>query len=59
MRRIDMVKNKTMRNVRVQVLDKKRIKLTFSKNESIVLVAKNENYGTDSGIYIEVDNVEE
>lgn len=58
MRRIDMVNNKTINSVKnIKFLDKKRIKITFKNNDYIVLKAQGENYGTDCGIYIEVDNI--
>ena len=58
MRRIDKVKNRKMKNVkRVEILDKKRIKISFHNNDEIVLMANVEDYGYDVGIYIEKDNV--
>lgn len=57
MRRIDMVNNKNINVKNVKFLDKKRIKITFRNNEYIILKAQGENYGTDCGIYIEVDNI--
>lgn len=54
MRRIDKVKSRKMKNVKlVEVLDKKRIKITFRNNHEITLIASPEDYGYDSGIYIE------
>jgi len=41
MRRIDMVKNKKMKNIKhAEILDKKRIKIVFQNNEEIVLEAR-------------------
>ena len=58
MRRIDQVKNRKMKNVKnVEVLDKKRIRITFNNDAQIVLKAESEDYGYDSGIYIEQDTV--
>lgn len=58
MRRIDMVKNKKMKNIKhAEILDKKRIKIVFQNNEEIVLSARIEGYAEDSGIYIEKDNI--
>lgn len=58
MRRIDEVKNKKMKNIKlIEVVDKKRIRIIFINNQEIVLKASCEDYGYDSGIYIEKDNV--
>ncbi|MFJ8247391.1 hypothetical protein [Peribacillus asahii] len=58
MRRIDMVKNMKMKNVKyITILDKKRLKIVFKNNEEIVILARGEDYGTDCGIYIEQDNI--
>jgi len=58
MRRIDQIKNKKMKNVKfVQVIDKKRLKITFNSGVEIVVKAQAEDYGYDSGIYIEQDTV--
>lgn len=60
MRRIDQVKNKKMKNVQsVEILDKKRIKIVFKNNQEIILISNSEDYGYDSGIYFEKDNVKE
>lgn len=57
MRRIDEVKNKKMKNVKfVEVVDKKRIRIVFTNNQEIILKAECEDYGYDTGIYIEKDN---
>lgn len=57
-RRIDEVKNRKMKNVKlVEVVDKKRIKIVFNNNQEITLKAECEDYGYDSGIYVEQDNV--
>jgi hypothetical protein len=57
LRRIDEVKNKRMKNVRmVEVLDKKRIRIVFENNDDIILKSQTEDYGYDSGIYIEKDS---
>lgn len=57
MRRIDDAKNKKMKNVKeVVVLDKKRIQIIFHNNQSITLISRCEDYGYDSGIYIEKEN---
>jgi hypothetical protein len=57
LRRIDEVKNKKMKNVKfVKVIDKKRIKVVFNNNQEIILKANCEDYGYDSGLYIEKDN---
>lgn len=58
MRRIDEVKSKKMRNVKmVEVIDKKRIKVIFNNNQEIILKAEAEEFGYDSAIYIEEDNI--
>lgn len=58
MRRIDEVKNRKMKNVKdVRVLDKKRIQITFINGQDIILCAKSEDYGYDSGMYFEKDNI--
>lgn len=60
MRRIDEVKNKKIKNVKyVEVLDKKRIKIVFLNNQEIILVSKPEDYGYDTGIYLEKDTKQE
>ena len=57
MRRIDDVKNRKMKNVKsVEVLDKKRVLIKFHNNHEIILKACCEDYGYDSGIYIEEEN---
>lgn len=54
MRRIDEVKNKKIKNVKsVKILSKRRIELVFSNGQSIVLIARSEEWGYESGIYIE------
>ncbi|PYY28270.1 hypothetical protein [Paenibacillus illinoisensis] len=58
MRRIDQVKSKKAKNVQfVEFLDKQRLRIVFKNNQEIVLKAYAEDYGYDSGIYIEKDNV--
>ena len=58
MRRIDEIKNKKMKNIKhVQVIDKKRLKIVFNSGVSIVVAAQSEDYGYDSGIYIEQDTI--
>lgn len=58
MRRIDEVKNKKMKNVKyIKVVDKKRMQVVFNNGMEIILKAQSEDYGYDSGIYIEKDNV--
>ena len=58
MRRIDNVKNKKMKNIKsILILDKKRIKITFNNNQEIILRSSPEDYGYDSAIYIEQDNI--
>lgn len=58
MRRIDNVKNKKMKNIKsILILDKKRIKITFNNNQEIILCSSVEDYGYDSAIYIEQDNI--
>lgn len=58
MRRIDDVKNKTMKNVKfIKVLDEKRIQIVFKNNQEIILKAESDSYGYDAGIFIEKDNV--
>ena len=58
MRRIDEVKNKKMKNIKsILILDKKRIKITFNNNQEIVLCSEVEDYGYDSAIYMEKDNI--
>ncbi|MEO2202245.1 hypothetical protein ABGV42_00625 [Paenibacillus pabuli] len=48
-----------MRNVKmVEVIDKKRIKVIFNNNQEIVLKAEPEDFGYDSAIYIEEDNIQ-
>lgn len=60
MRRIDEVKNNKMKNIKyVEVLDKKRIKIVFLNNQEIILVSKAEDYGYDTGIYLEKDTKQE
>ncbi|MCY8228768.1 hypothetical protein MOC30_14355 [Bacillus spizizenii] len=58
MRRVDAVKNKKMKNVKfIEVLDKKRLRVVFKNDEEIVVVAHATDYGYDSAIYVEEDNV--
>jgi hypothetical protein len=58
MRRIDKVKNKKMKNVEtVEVVDKKRLRITFKNGQEIVVISCPEDYGYDSGIYIELDSI--
>jgi hypothetical protein len=58
LRRIDEVKNKKMKNIKfVEVLDKKSVRIVFNNNDEIVLKACAEDYGYDSGMYIEQDNI--
>ena len=58
MRRIDNVKNKKMKNIKyAQVIDKKRLKIVFDNGAEIILKAECEDYGYDSGIYIEKDTI--
>jgi hypothetical protein len=58
LRRIDNVKNKKMKNIKsILILDKKRIKITFNNNQEIILRSSVEDYGYDSAIYIEQDNI--
>jgi len=55
MRRIDKVKSKKMKNVKyIEVVDKKRLKI--NNNQEIIVKAVCEDYGYDSGIYLEKDN---
>lgn len=57
MRRIDQVKNKKMKNIKfIEVVDKKRLKVVFHNNQEIVLLSQSEDYGYDSGLYIEQEN---
>lgn len=57
MRRIDDVKNKKMKNVKfAEVVDKKRLRIVFNNSQEIIIKATCEDYGCDSGIYIEKDN---
>jgi hypothetical protein len=57
LRRIDEVKNKKMKNVKqIEIIDKKRIRIIFNNNAEIVLIAEAEDYGYDSGMYIEKDS---
>jgi hypothetical protein len=57
MRRIDEVKSKKMKNVKlVEVLDKRRIRIVFGNNADIILTSQTEDWGYDSGIYIEKDS---
>lgn len=57
MRRIDEVKNKKMKNIKlVEIIDKKRIKITFHNSQELTFISDIEDYGYDSGIYIEIDN---
>lgn len=54
MRRIDDVKSKKMKNIKeINILDKKRIQVIFNNNHEIVLLARAEYYGDDSGMYFE------
>lgn len=54
MRRIDQVKDKKMKNIKfAEVVDKKRIRIVFNNNQEIIIHAVVEDYGYDSGIYIE------
>ena len=58
MRRIDEVKNRKMKNVKfVQVVDKSRLRIVFNNGQEITVKSCAEDYGYDSGIYIEKDNV--
>lgn len=58
MRRVDAVKNKKMKNVKfIEILDKKRLRVVFKNDEEIVVAAHVTDYGYDSAIYIEEDNV--
>ena len=58
MRRFDEVKNKKMKNIKsILILDKKRIKITFNNNQEIVLCSECEDYGYDSSIYMEKENI--
>lgn len=57
LRRVDQVKNKKMKNVKfIEILDKKRLRVVFHNNLEIVLLSQAEDYGDDSGIYIEKEN---
>lgn len=57
MRRIDEVKSKKMKNVKyIEIIDKKRLKIIFNNNQEIIVKAVCEDYGYDSGIYLEKDN---
>lgn len=58
MRRIDQIKNKKMKNVKyVKVIDKKRLEIMFITGVKIIVKAEPEDYGYDSGIYIEEDTI--
>lgn len=58
MRRIDMVKNKTMYNIKhVKVLDNKRLKIVFGNGDYITILAQSEGFGGSTSMFIEVDNI--
>lgn len=58
MRRVDAVKSKKMKNVKfIEVLDKKRLRVVFRNGDEIVVAAHSTDFGYDSAIYIEEDNV--
>lgn len=47
-----------MKNIKfAKVIDKKRIKIVFNNNQEIVIKAESEDFGYDSAMYIEQDNV--
>jgi len=57
-RRIDQAKNKKMKGIReAEILDKKRILIKFQNGHEIILKAITEDYGYDTGIYFEIDNI--
>jgi len=58
MRRIDEVRNRKMRDIQfAQILDKKRIRFVFTNGQEITVCAYPEDYGGDTAIYIEKDNI--
>lgn len=58
MRRIDEVKNRKMKNIdEVEILDKMRMLIKFKNGQDIIITSRTEDYGYDSGIYIEKDNI--
>ncbi|MED1125462.1 hypothetical protein [Bacillus atrophaeus] len=58
MRRVDAVKNKKMKNIKfIEIIDKKRLRIAFRNDEEIVVAAHATDFGYDSAIYIEEDNV--
>lgn len=60
MRRIDEVKSKKIKYPKsVEFLSKKRIKITFRNGQSIVLLARPEEWGYEGGIYIEKEHNDE
>jgi hypothetical protein len=60
MRRIDQVKNKKIRNIKyIEILDKNSLKIVFKNiSQEIILRGSPTDYGYDSVIYIEKDNIE-
>lgn len=48
-----------MKNVKlVEIVDKKRLRIVFKNNAEVILKACAEDYGYDSGLYFEKDNVQ-
>lgn len=57
-RRIDEVKNRTMKNVeKVEILDKATIKIYFKNGQDIELSSQVLDWGYDSCIVISKDNI--
>jgi hypothetical protein len=47
-----------MKNIKfAEVIDKMRLRIVFNNNAEIILKAEAEDYGYDSGIYIEKDTI--
>lgn len=57
-RRIDEVKNRTMKNVdKVEILDKATLRIYFKNGQSIELSSQVLDWGYDSCIVISKDNI--
>lgn len=57
MRRIDEVKSKKIKNVKlVEFLSKRRIRIVFSNGQEIILLARPMEWGYEVGIFIEKEH---